>query len=259
MAGNGRGWTNVLGVKVSAINLDSAVGTIRGWIGEGTRQYVCVTGVHGVMESQRSPVLRDIHNAAGLVTPDGMPLVWLSRLAGQRDVSRVYGPDLMLRVFEASAAAEWRHFLYGARPATLDRLAAQLEARFPGVHIVGKYAPPFRPTTPAEDEAEVAAIEATRPDIVWIGLSTPKQEQWMAAHRSLLSASVLIGVGAAFDIHAGTLRQAPRVLQAAGLEWAFRLGMEPSRLWRRYLRNNPGFVLATILQAVSLKHYSVDG
>jgi N-acetylglucosaminyldiphosphoundecaprenol N-acetyl-beta-D-mannosaminyltransferase len=252
------GWTNILGVKVSAINLDLAEDIVATWIKTRAQNYICVTGVHGIMESQRDPELRKIHNRAGMVTPDGMPLVWLSRIGGHATVSRVYGPDLMLRLFEASVEKGWRHFLYGAAPATLDRLAARLLQKFPGAAVVGRYSPPFRPTTPEEDAAEVAMIEAARPDIVWVGLSTPKQERWMAAHRAVLSTPVLIGVGAAFDIHAGTLRQAPRALQNVGLEWAFRLAVEPRRLWRRYARNNPAFVAAVLMQAASLHRHSID-
>jgi N-acetylglucosaminyldiphosphoundecaprenol N-acetyl-beta-D-mannosaminyltransferase len=251
-------WTNVLGVKVSAIDPDIAAETIANWIATEARQYVCVTGVHGIMESRRNPELRKIHNRAGMVAPDGMPLVWLSRGRGDRKVKRVYGPDLMLRLFDASVKAGWRHFLYGTTPPTLERLTRQLQQRFPGARIVGSHSPPFRPTTPEEDVAEVAMIEATKPDIVWIGLSTPKQEWWMAAHRPLLSAPAFIGVGAAFDIHAGTLRQAPRVLQNAGLEWAFRLAVEPRRLWRRYARNNTAFVLSAFLQKAALRRYPIE-
>ncbi len=212
----GAGWTNILGVKVSAITIAAAQHAVADWIGSGAREYVCVTGVHGIMESRRDPGLRSIHNRAGMVTPDGVPLVWLSRLAGQSHVTRVYGPDLMLHLFEVSLDTGWRHFLYGAARPTLDRLSRRLAARFPGAQIVGCHSPPFRPTTAEEDAAEIAMIEAARPDIVWVGLGTPKQERWMAAHRATLSAPVLIGVGAAFDIHAGTLRQAPRALQRAG-------------------------------------------
>jgi N-acetylglucosaminyldiphosphoundecaprenol N-acetyl-beta-D-mannosaminyltransferase len=252
------GWTNILGVKVSAINLDLAEANVETWIATGAHNYVCVTGVHGIMESRRDPELRKIHNRAGMVTPDGMPLVWLSRIGGHPAVTRVYGPDLMLRLFQASVEKGWRHFLYGSAPATLDRLAARLLQRFPGAAVVGLFSPPFRPTTSEEDAAEVAMIEAARPDIVWVGLSTPKQERWMAAHRPVLSAAVLIGVGAAFDIHAGTLRQAPPALQNVGLEWAFRLAVEPQRLWRRYARNNPAFVAAVLLQAASVRRYPIE-
>ena len=245
----------VLGVEVSAISMAMALSTIGAWVERRHRAYVCITGVHGIMESQRHADVRRIHNHAGLVTPDGMPLVWLLRAAGHRHVTRVYGPDLMLAVFaHAPAQAPAKphaHFLYGGTPATLDRLRRNLTRRFPHARIAGAYAPPFRLLSPAEDRAVVARINAAKPDIVWVGLGTPKQERWMASHRAKLRAPVLIGVGAAFDIHAGTRRQAPRLLQRGGLEWLFRLTMEPRRLWRRYLVNNPMFVFLVGRQLLS--------
>lgn len=242
---------DVLGVGVSAIDLPMAVGIIDRWIQGRDRQYVCITGVHGVMESWRDENLRRIHNHAGLVTPDGMPMVWMLKWAGHK-ADRVYGPDLMLAVFQKSQSAGYRHFLYGSSPETLWRLKESLLRRFPEAHIVGMHSPPFRPLTPAEDEAACREINESAADIVWIGLSTPKQEFWMAGHRNRLTAPVLIGVGAAFDIHAGTVRQAPRVIQRSGFEWLFRLLQEPRRLFKRYLRNNPQFVFLVLKQKLGL-------
>lgn len=232
----------VLGVKVSAIDPDTAVRTISSWIDSGRREYVCVTGVHGVIESQSDPALIQIHNSAGMVTPDGMPLVWSGRFAGADWMRRVYGPDLMLSVCERSSEAGWSHFLYGAGPGVADAVASRLVDRFPGLAISGTFSPPFRDLTEAEISEVVAMINAARPTIVWIGLSTPKQERWMARFRDLLEAPVLIGVGAAFDIHAGRIAQAPKWMQNSGLEWLFRLSREPRRLWRRYVRVVPVFV-----------------
>jgi N-acetylglucosaminyldiphosphoundecaprenol N-acetyl-beta-D-mannosaminyltransferase len=242
----GEGRIDVLGVRVSAIDLPAAVEAITRWITTRTRHYVCVTGVHGVMESQRDPDLLDIHNRSGLTTPDGMPLVWAGRYAGARTMRRVYGPDLMLAVLERAAQEGWRSYFYGASPATVELLARRLSVRFPGLVVAGTHSPPFRPLTEAEDAAEVAQINESRADIVWVGLSTPKQERWMALHRDVLQAPVLIGVGAAFDMHAGTLPQAPVWMQQRGLEWAYRLAREPRRLWRRYLSNNPRFVWSVL-------------
>jgi N-acetylglucosaminyldiphosphoundecaprenol N-acetyl-beta-D-mannosaminyltransferase len=193
------------------------------------------------MESTRDAQLRMIHVRAGLVTPDGMPLVWLARAAGYR-VDRVYGPDLMLAVCAASVERGYRHFFYGGGPGVAPRLANRLSARFPGLIIAGTYTPPFGSVTSPADDAIVATINEAAPDIVWVGLSTPRQERWMAAHVDRLTAPVLVGVGAAFDFHAGLKRQAPRWMQRSGLEWSFRLATEPRRLWRRYLQNNPAFV-----------------
>ena len=219
------------------------------------RTYVCVTGVHGVMESQRDDRLRQIHNAAGMVVPDGMPLVYLSRLSGHTHTTRVYGPDLMETVCRNSVASGRRHFFYGTTEATLEQLCDRLRCRFPGIQIAGTYSPPFRELTD-EERGEIAVrINRCAPDIVWVGLSTPKQERWMADFRDRLAAPVLIGVGAAFAFHAGVLKQAPRWLQPLCLEWAFRLLVEPRRLWRRYLINNPQFLLLTLLQVARIRRY----
>ena len=250
--------TNVLGVGVSALNIPLAVETIDRWISQGEKRYVCVTGVHGVMESQRDEELRQIHDRAGLVTPDGMPLVWLSRLSGHPDVARVYGPDLMLALCAHSTEKGYRHYLYGGAGGVPELLSASLQERFPGLRVVGMYSPPFRVLTHREDHDIVGRINGSGADIVWVGLSTPKQERWMATHVGQLEASVLIGVGAAFDFHAGLKRQAPHWMQRSGVEWLFRLVTEPKRLWKRYLVNNPLFVVKVLLQLSGLRHYPLD-
>ena len=249
--------TNILGVGVSAVDMAQALEMIEGWIASKEPHYVCVSGVHGVMESQRDEMLRRIHNSAGLVTPDGMPLVWLSRMKGFRHVERVYGPDLMLACCERSIAKGYRHFFYGGAEGVPERLAARLRERFPGLSVAGGYSPPFRPLSTEEDDALIRRIDETNPDIVWVGLSTPKQERWMYEHVGRLRAPVVIGVGAAFDFHAGLKRQAPRWMQRSGLEWFFRLVTEPRRLWRRYLINNPLFVWNILLQTGDAKRYQL--
>jgi len=247
---------DVLGIPVSAANIPSAIEEIDRWIREGWRSYATLTGVHGVMESVRNEEIRRAHNAAGLVLPDGMPLVWLLWRGGFASADRVYGPDLMLALFNRSQQTGYRHFLYGSTPLSIERLRLNLERKFPAATIVGVHAPPFRPAGVAEDEAVIAAINACAPDIVWVGLSTPKQELWMASHRHRLMAPVLIGVGAAFDFHAGLVRQAPRLVQRMGLEWAFRLAIEPRRLTRRYLRNNPAFLALLAAEKLRLRRQS---
>lgn len=241
---------NILDVGVSAIDMPMALRTIEAWIARGEPHYVCVTSVHGVMESQRDEEFRRIYNGAGLVTPDGMPLVWLSRLMGFRHVERVYGPDLMLAVCERSIARGYRHFLYGGGPSVVEMLADRLQGRFPGLQVVGFDSPPFRPMTLQEDQAVVERINQARPDIIWVGIGTPKQERWMATHRKQLNAPVIVGVGAAFDFHAGLKKQAPYWMQRSGLEWCYRLMTEPRRLWRRYLINNPWFLWLVLLQTL---------
>jgi N-acetylglucosaminyldiphosphoundecaprenol N-acetyl-beta-D-mannosaminyltransferase len=249
---------NILGVGVCPVSQAGALARIERWIATADRQYVCVSGIHGVMECQRDERLRAVHNHAGMVVPDGMPLVWLSRLWGGVEVERVYGPDLLLACCSRSMTAGYRHYFYGGAPGVPDLLSARLQARFPGLVVVGGYSPPFRPLTPDEDTEVIRQINAASPDIVWVGLSTPKQERWMAEHRERLHAPVLIGVGAAFDFHAGLKRQAPRGMQRSGLEWLFRLLAEPRRLWRRYLRNNPLFVWNVLLQGLGLRRYTLD-
>jgi len=251
------GRLNVLGVGVSPVNMDMAAAEIGRWIQEGQKHYVMLTGMHGVMEAVRDQRLRSVYNGCGLSLPDGMPMVWLLWRAGFSHADRVYGPDLMLTLFDRSQQAGYRHFLYGGSEETLDRLAGNLARRFPAAQIVGRYAPPFRPAGAAEDEGVIAAINAAAPDIVWVGLGTPKQDLWMARHRPLLGAAALIGVGAAFDFHAGLLRQAPRWIQRSGLEWAYRLGTDPVRLWRRYLIDNPWFLWELALQKSGLKKFEL--
>lgn len=242
---------NILGVGVSALNLQQASELIVGVHGRVRTGYVCVTGVHGVMEAQDDPALRDIHNAAWLVTPDGMPLVWL----GPRGVDRVYGPDLMLAVCDAGRRVGLTHYLYGGAPGVAEQLRDVLAKRFPGLSVVGTFTPPFRPLSADERHALVADVARTRPDVIWVGLSTPKQERFMAAHWKSLDAGVLIGVGAAFDFHTGRVRQAPRWIQRSGLEWLYRMATEPRRLGPRYLKNNPRFVWRMFLQRAGLRKY----
>lgn len=249
---------NILGVGVSAINMNQAVATVERWIARRERRYVCITNIHGVMESQRVQDLREIHNAAGLVTPDGMPLVWLSRLRGLNHVRRVYGPDLMLALCERSLEMHYRHFFYGGGRGVPDRLAVNLQRRFPGLGVAGTYSPPFRLLTTEEDEDIVKHINDAGADIVWVGLSTPKQEYWMAKHVGRLEAPVLIGVGAAFDFHAGLKKQAPLWMQRNGLEWFFRLATEPGRLWRRYATNIPSFLWLCLLQTLHVKTFRLE-
>jgi len=203
------------------------------------------------MDSLNSPELQRIYNSSGLTTPDGMSLVWLMRLRGYHNVGRVYGADLMLATCQLSLAKGYRHFLYGGKPGVADMLADRLQELFPGIQIVGTYSPPFGELTPEEDRAIIDLINATNPDIVWVGMSSPKQDLWMATHRDLLAAPVLIGVGAAFDFLSGHKRQAPIWMQRLGIEWLFRLAMEPRRLWRRYIQY-PRFALLALAQTIGL-------
>lgn len=242
---------NILGVGVSAIDMQMAVSQIEEWIARREPNYVIAAPVNCIIECVRDEKLRKIYNSAGMVTPDGMPLVWVSKLMGHNQVNRVYGPDLMLAICDRSRQTGLRHFLYGGwPPEVLTELTFNLERKFPGIQIVGSYSPPFRALTPEEDAQAVAQINATRPDIVWIGLGSVKQDLWAASHVGKLIAPVLIAVGAAFDFHAGRKAQAPRWMMRAGLEWLFRFASEPRRLGRRYIRDNPIFIWKILLQAL---------
>jgi N-acetylglucosaminyldiphosphoundecaprenol N-acetyl-beta-D-mannosaminyltransferase len=241
---------NILGVSVSAIDMDVATATLERWIHDGTRNYVCITGVHGVMESWRDTGLREIHNAAGLVTPDGMPLVWMARHLGFKNTRRVYGPDLMRAMTALSARHGYRNYYYGGQPGIAERLQSAMLRAHPGLRVVGTFSPPFGPLSASEDEAIIQRINEAHPDIVWVGLSTPKQERWMAAHVGRLNAPVLVGVGAAFDFLAGAKRQAPVWMQRSGLEWLFRLISEPRRLAGRYFRTIPTFIFQASRQLI---------
>jgi N-acetylglucosaminyldiphosphoundecaprenol N-acetyl-beta-D-mannosaminyltransferase len=237
---------DVLGVGISAVSLAEAATEIQRWLRDGERHYVCVTNVHTVMECQHDAELMRIHNESGLTTPDGMPIVWCGKRAGASGITRVYGPDLMLEMCHRLAGTSASIYLYGTTDETLGLLRARLEREFPELRIAGSYAPPFRPLTDAEDAAVVVQINDSGADVVWVGLGAPKQERWMATHIDRLSARALIGVGAAFDFHAGTVAQAPLWMQRHGLEWTYRLAKEPRRLWRRYLRTNPAFVASIV-------------
>lgn len=235
--------TNVLDVQISALNMQSAVQVIENWIDTRDPNYVCICTVHTVMECQRDSALRDAVNQAGIRTPDGMPLVWLSRQAGHDHVSRVYGPDLMLELTRRSTETGHRHFFYGGAPGVSEALADRLSDRFPGLNVAGIHTPPMLPVGAVESEDTIRMINESGADVVWVGLGTPKQDWWVANHRKLLNAPVLIAVGAAFDFHTGRVRQAPEWMQRNGLEWLFRLSQDPKRLWRRYILDNGRFVL----------------
>lgn len=249
---------DVLGVKISAVNMGLAVERIDSWISSRQCSYVCITGVHGVMESQRDEDLKRIHNSAGMVTPDGMPMVWINRLSGNSHVQRVYGPDLMLEVCKDGLEKGYKHFFYGGGNGVAEDLVEKLKQKFPDIQIAGTNTPPFRTLSGAEDQEIVELINASGADIVWVGLSTPKQERWMADHVDRLTAPVMIGVGAAFDFHAGLKSQAPRWMQRSGLEWFYRLCSEPKRLWKRYLVNNPLFCFYFLLQTLRLRNFSLE-
>lgn len=235
--------TRVLGVPVSTLNMPQAIETILSWIARKQAHYICVRDVHGIMRAQEDPALLEIHDEAGMVTPDGMPLVWLARWRGHANVDRVCGSDLVAELCAASVQHGIGHYFYGGKAGVAERMAAALQSRFPGLLVVGTGTPPFGPLSDPEDAAVVASINAAKPNVVWVGLSTPKQEYWMRSHVGRIPGATLIGVGAAFDFFAGDVKRAPEWMHLRGLEWLHRLASEPRRLWRRYLVLGPRFVL----------------
>ncbi len=224
----------VLGVRVNAVQIPDVIEQMERWIQERrTGQYIAVTGMHGVTEARNDPRFRAILNAAGLVVPDGMPLVWIGRGHGYALERRVYGPELM-ETFCHQTGPRYRHFFYGGAPGVPDNLAKMLQQWY-GICVAGTYSPPFRPLTSGEGKDIASLIRAAAPDVLWVGLSTPKQERWMHEHRDRLGIPVMVGVGAAFDFITGRVKQAPDWMREHGFEWLFRLVQEPRRLWRRYL------------------------
>lgn len=246
---------NVLGVGISVLNLPTALAEIAAAISERRKGYICVTGVHGVMEAQADSDFKAILNSALLCTPDGVPMVWAGKLHGFSEMDRVYGPDLLLTVCEWSVKSGCRNFFFGGAEGVAGLLAEKLKARFPGLVVAGTFTPPFRGLRPDEEKQLQEFVRESRPDIIWVGLSTPKQERFMAEYLPKLDATLLIGIGAAFDFHSGRVKQAPRWMQRSGLEWFYRLCREPRRLAKRYLRNNPLFVWKFSGQLLGLKKY----
>ena len=245
----------VLGVRVDAVGIPDVISRIAGWVEERRAgNYIAVTGMHGVVEARQNRRFFTILNQASLVVADGMPLVWIGRCHGFNLQRRVYGPEL-LETFCRHTADRYRHFFYGGAPGVAENLGKILEQRF-GIRFVGAYSPPFRPLNAAERRRLQELVRNAQPDILWVGLSTPKQETWMAEYRDLLGIPVLIGVGAAFDFLTGRTSQAPRWMREHGLEWLFRLATEPRRLWRRYLIGGSRFLWNVALEMTRIKKYT---
>lgn len=257
---------NVLGVGISILNLEKAEKICFEATSRPAFQgYVTITGVHGVMESQKCEELKKIHNHSFLSTPDGMPMVWLGRWEGAESMDRVYGPDLMLAITEAGVEVGAKHYYYGGKPEVVESLKQKVEERFPGVLVVGVESPPFRTPTTEDFQALHERLQATKPHFFWVGLGTPKQETFMA-HFLLKYPNLtkdwghgilFLGVGAAFDFHAQFMKQAPLWMQRNGLEWFFRLCSEPARLWRRYSINNTLFIAKILPAMIGIKSYKL--
>jgi N-acetylglucosaminyldiphosphoundecaprenol N-acetyl-beta-D-mannosaminyltransferase len=205
------------------------------------------------MISARDPEMMNIHHAAGMVTPDGMPLVWVSKWRSDFKIDRVCGSDLLDALSDAGRSVGLSHYFYGGKPGVAENMIRNLKSKYPGISIAGYTSPPFSRLTEAEDADMVRAINASGAQIVWVGLSTPKQELWMRAHVGRIEGATLIGVGAAFDFHSGAIKRAPKWMQSCGLEWLHRFASEPVRLWRRYLVIAPLFVLNVVREEIALR------
>ena len=241
---------SLLGINVSRVNPVLAIDQIIEWVKHKQRTYVCVAPVSTLVDARRDPRYLEVVNAAGMVTPDGMPVVWLARWKGCKEVTRTYGPDLLLELCNHGQDLGLRHFFYGGTEDTLEKLKAQLLSRYPRMLIVGSYSPVFRSHVGQEEHGVIERINSASADILWVGLGSPKQDFWMYLHRPLLNASVIIGAGAAFDFCSGVKPQAPRWMQGSGLEWFFRLCSEPRRLWKRYLIGNSLFLFYLIKDGI---------
>jgi N-acetylglucosaminyldiphosphoundecaprenol N-acetyl-beta-D-mannosaminyltransferase len=250
--GNGRDGAEVLNVFIDAMTWDTALSRIADWAGRRESRYVCNCNVHSLIEASRDPRFKNVLGNADMVTPDGMPLAWMLRHLGFAGQQRIDGPDLMLRYCELAARRGDSIYLFGSTEKTLALLSRQLLATSPALRIAGTYAPPFYPPGEEEDRKIVASMNDSGAGVVFVGLGCPKQEKWMAEHRGRVGA-VMIGVGAAFDFHAENVRRAPRWMQSRGLEWLFRLGSEPRRLWKRYLLTNTLFLYHVGRQMLSAR------
>ena len=247
---------NVLGVGVSAISLAQAVAAMDGAMRRRRKGYICFAGVHPVMEAQDDLELKRIYNRSFLTTPDGMPMVWLNRWHGASHVARVYGPDLMLEVFQLSEQRGHRHFFYGGSDGVAAALRAEMTRRFPRLQVVGTYEPPFRALTPEEERQLAEQVRACQPDMMWVGLGSPKQDHFMAEYLPKLEVTLMAGVGAAFNFFTGRVPQAPRWMQRSGLEWFYRCLHEP-RVRSRYLSTVPRFLISSFAQNVGARKYEL--
>ena len=246
----------VLGVAISAVQTQDVVARMEEWIHDGSRCHtIAPTSMHGIVQAQHDSSFKAILNSTDAVVPDGMPLVWLGRRRGLHLPRRVYGPDLLLEFCDKTAGRGYRHFFYGGEPGVPERLAESLKRRFPAIEVCGTFSPPFRPLNLEEDKEIMNLISRAAPDVLWVGLGTPKQERWMHDHRDRLHVPVVVSVGAAFDMLSGRRYQAPRWMRERGMEWLFRLLQEPRRLWRRYLVYGAKFLVSLAVDGLRQRFF----
>jgi N-acetylglucosaminyldiphosphoundecaprenol N-acetyl-beta-D-mannosaminyltransferase len=245
----------VLGTTVEALNMERALERIAAELEHHRKGYVCLAGVHGIMEAHRDPELAAIYAASSITVPDGTPTMWVGRLQGHKTMQRVAGPELMLEVFRRKEFAAYTHFLYGGEEHVAEQLRERLTRCYPWARILGTYTPPFRDLTAEEEQSLIARVHQLKPDIIWVGISTPKQERFMSRYIPLLDVTLMFGVGAAYDFHTGRIHDAPSWIKRIGMQWFHRLLQDPRRLWKRYLRNNPPFLWHIALQLTGLRPY----
>jgi len=243
----------ILGVRVHATSMDRTLHRLESAIASGEKGYVCVTGVQGVMEAQVDANLKRIINHSLLTIPDGRPTVWVGWLRGMLHMRQVTGPTMMLRICDLSRTKGYKHFFYGGNDGVADQLKAALTERYPGLNVVGTYTPPFRALTSEEEADLIRNVAETKPDFFWVGLSTPKQERFMDEYGPKLDAKLMLGVGAAFDMHTGRIQDAPYWMKFTGTQWVHRIYQDPKRLWKRYLVNNPKFVWQITLELLGIR------
>jgi N-acetylglucosaminyldiphosphoundecaprenol N-acetyl-beta-D-mannosaminyltransferase len=246
---------NVLGIGVDAVNMQQALARVAEELEARRKGYVCLTGVHGVMEAQRNPEMARVLANSALTVPDGMPTVWVGHYQGYLQMERVTGPDLMLEIIQRKEFREYTHFFCGGKEGIAGELRDQLVARFPHVKIVGTYTPPFGPLSEEQERELIEQVDRLKPDMIWVGISTPKQELFMERYLPLLNTTLMFGVGAAFDFHTGRIADCSEWIKRCGLQWFHRLLQDPKHLWRRYLRNNPSFLFSITLQLLGLRSY----
>lgn len=238
---------NILGVNIAAIDMDWLLEFTKKNISKLSGDYMCVSNVHTTVTAFEDKEYREVQNGGVMAIPDGGPLSSTGRRRGHKHMTRTTGPSYMGEIFKISAHHGWKHYFYGSKQETLDRLRIELEKNYPGLEVVGMYSPPFRPLSEEEDSEAVETINKVKPDFLWIGLGAPKQERWMAEHQGRVE-GFMVGVGAGFDYYAGNIERAPQWMQKSNMEWFYRLIQDPKRLFSRYLKTNSKYIWNAVIR-----------